>query len=231
MSETGNGTNSNTNGSQVANVGFWPRGTLPAVIDALEQTFVQLEALEEGTQLAGAVDFAEKGAVDKLPDATMAEICRRLVVTVEKQEPGNIIYSPEPPEDKTKAWMPTDPVTGLPLDGKLKIWDEDSTAWVYSDVQGGYTPPLKRELKQRVAAGASTVNFPFADIKTDNYYVVVTFTTQNDDGTWNAPPGSYPAGFGYLVGNKTNTQVSIAFYGVPTGGMMVEGYVEQKTAN
>lgn len=221
--------NTNTNGSKVTNIGFWPRGILAKIADIVVDIGNSLKGLlDDGTQLPGTVDFSEKQGSDKLGNDTMEEIARRLIVTVEKEQIGNVLFQPTPPDDHTKAWVPTDPVSGLPTDGKIRVWDSNTSAWVLADNQPGYVAPLKRFVAKHIAAGTSTVNFEFPSIGTINYFPTVTFTTQNADNTWAAPPGSYPAGFGYLITNKTETSVSIAFFAVPAGGMNCELQCEQK---
>lgn len=220
--------NSNTSGSAVANVGFFPSSLLPVVaaqVVALGNALTKAAAADDS--LLASVDFASQAGTDKIVDAVMEEIARRLVVTLETQEQGNVVYSPTEPEDLTKAWIKTDPVTGLPINGIVYVYDSNTETWVPSPNQGAYVPPEKRFSKQTVAAGASTINFPFADMGTANYFPTLTFTTQAADGSWNAPPVSYPAGFGYLVTNQTNTTCSVSFWGVPVGGMSAILEVEE----
>lgn len=172
-----------------------------------------------------AIDFARKSGSDAIADVHLDEIARRLVITFEEATQGNVVFSPTPPDDKTKAWWQTDPVTGIPL-GQPRIYDSTQSAWVAIDVTNTYTPPAKRYLKERVVAGASTVLFQFDDILTENYEVSLEWTTQNADGTWAAAPATYPAQFGYIIAARTNTFLTVNAYAVPTGGLMLQGCIE-----
>lgn len=222
-----NGGNSNTSGSKVANIFFLPQTLLARFVEFLGGTITYLTDVINGNQQPASVDFSEKNPVDKLPDSTMEEIARRLIVTVESQTPGNVLFQPTEPADHTKAWWQTDPITGLPV-GVLKIWDEDSGAWVAADVnQQGFVPRRRNGLLV-APAGISTQNFSFQDIGTLNYRIILTPTLSDGSGGWGAPPGSFPANFGFFIANKTNTIVTVAFYGIPTGGLRWEIDIEER---
>src|SRR6266853_5113420 len=121
--------NSATSGTDVASIGFWPRGILQFVQNAVSSLATTLSGILAGTLNAAALDFTPKGVSDRLSDAQMAEIARRLVVTFENISQGNILLQPDPPADLTKIWGQTDPTSGV-LIGQLKKWDADQKKWI-----------------------------------------------------------------------------------------------------
>ncbi len=212
---------SNTSGAEVANVGFWPRAVLPKIVDYLASLGASIKAVASGTADPATVDFSASAGSDKISDAAMAEITRRLVVTVERDNPNNVLFQPTEPDDHTKSWWKTDPVSGIPI-GQPLIWSDEQGKWVSTTAsQQTYVPPATRSGTIMAAAGTSTANFEFTDILTTNYSVTLTPTTFIN-GAWAPAPVSFPTHFGALVVNKTNTLVSVNFYGVPTGGVMWE---------
>lgn len=223
------GSNSNTNGSSVGNIGFWPRSILPSIIAKLESSINSLKGLLAGTVLPAAVDFSEKAKDDRIADVTMEEIARRLIVTFEKTEEGNILYQSQSPEDHTKLWAQTDPVTNFPI-GRIKQWDAESGTWVDTDPSSApFVAPLKRNGRLISPEGASTQNFQFEDIKTDDYRVILTPTTfAPASNTWASSPGSLPNSWGFVVTNKTNTMCSVAFFGIPEDGLTWEIDIEDR---
>lgn len=224
-----NGGNSNTKGSNVGNVGFWARGLLPAVINSLGAVLNSLKGIQSGAVLPASVDFVGKAGSDRIADDTLDEICRRLVVTVEKQDPGNVLYQPLEPNDHTKAWWKTDPVTNLPIAGELRQWVEKSASWERVQNTGVYVPPKRRSGILVSPAGLSTINFAFQEIATTDYISTLTPTLRGTgEGSWNTPPSSFPAGFGYAISNKTSNSLSVAFFGIPTGGLTWEVDIEER---
>lgn len=225
-----NGSNSNTSGSNVANIGFWPKAILPRIVNLLGGVIDSLKGIQTAEQLSASVDFSEFAGSDKLSDSVMEEIARRLVVTIEKAQPGNVLFQPAEPEDHTKAWWQTDPLTGLPV-GRLKQWNATSGSWVVVDTAAGdvYVPPKRRNGLMASPAGNSTQNLPFADIATTDYTVTLTPTTfSGASNTWAPPPATFPNPFGFVVVNKTSNSVSIAFFGIPTGGITWEVDVQDR---
>lgn len=231
-----NGSNSNTSGSNVANTGFWPRAILPSVVSGLNGIISSLKGIITGTQLPAAVDFAFMAGSDKISDSVMEEITRRLIVTIEKEQPGNVLFQPTEPDDHTKVWWQTDPNSNLPIAGGLRQFDTKSGKWVPVDTNIGtnYVPPKRRSGLLASPAGTSTQNLPFEDIGTTDYQVVLTPTTfSGTSKTWLPAPTSFPNPFGFVVVNKTTTLISIAFFGIPTGGITWEVDVQdrQTTSN
>lgn len=231
-----NGSNSNTSGANVPNVGYWPSAILPSVVTLLGGIINSLKGLETGQQIPGTVDFAAMAASDKITDAVMSEIARRIIVTIEKEQPGNVLFQPTEPNDHTKAWWQTDPVTNLPIAGGLKQWNDTDGKWEKVDTNTGavYVPPKRRTGLMTSPAGNSTQNLSFADIGTSDYQVVLTPTTfSTSSQTWQPAPSSFPNPFGFVVVNKTSNVISVAFFGIPTGGITWEVDVQdrQTTSN
>lgn len=221
-----NGNNSNTSGSKVANIGWLPRTLLASFVNFLGGTVTFLTDVVNGTRQPGTVDYSEKNPTDNIPDSRMEEIARRLIVTVESQTPGNVQFQPTAPEDHTKAWWQTDTVTGLPT-GVLKVWNDDEGAWIAADVNQLGFVARRRKGFLVATAGISTQNFSFADIGTLDYKVTLT-PTLFDGTSWASPPGSFPANFGFFIANKTNTLLSVSFYGIPVGGLRWEVDIEER---
>lgn len=178
----------------------------------------------------GTIDFIPKGPNHDIPDPKMAEIAERLVFTLEAANPGNVVQSPTPPEDLTKGWLQTDPVTGYPLPNGLKRWDSVAGEWVAVQAAAPVADPRKRRFAYTTCpAGASVQNVNFEDMLTSNYKVTLTPTTYNPStSAWSPAHNSFPAAFGFEIVNKTSTGVSIAFFGVPTGGMTWEVDIEER---
>lgn len=211
-----NGTNSNTNGADVANIGFWPTRFYSIILQAIgDATKLITDARNESADVLG-VDFSEKGPSDKISDDKMQEIARRLIVTREREGTGNVVFSPEAPEDHTKVWWQTDPVTGIPI-GQPQVWDAEQERWVDSTSTPGATPARERFGTLYFPPGTSTQNISFVDMLTVNYDVIITPTTIFE-GVFLPFPGSFPRDFGWVVVNRTNTMVSIAADGVPNIG-------------
>jgi hypothetical protein len=170
------------------------------------------------------VDFSAKGGSDLISDKSMEEVARRLEITFEQAGAlENVILSAtEPAEaDRDKIWFQIDPITNV-LIGQAKIFDSVSGTWISPASQDTpYIPPLHRYVTNFSPAGASTINFVFEDIKTEDYMIVLVPTT-NIAGAWLIAPGSFPTHFGYTVIGKTNTTVQVAFFGVPTNGIQWE---------
>jgi hypothetical protein len=224
-----NPSNSNTSGAKVANVGFWPRGLIQYVaasITVLVQTFKRV--LTGDLQLC-AVDFVSQSGSDCLPDAVMEEIARRIIVTLEAASQGNVVFSATPPDDKSKVWWQLDPATLIPI-GSPKLWNETTQAWEPITSTGQtYVPPRKRHGTIYAPAGASTVNFDFAELGTDDYSCTITPTTFLN-GSWGVAPNNFPTHFGWVVVNKATNQLSIGFYGTPTGGLTFEIDLEERVS-
>lgn len=222
-----NGQNSNSSGSSVANVGYFPNGVLQAFVDKVGGIYNGLRKVLAGDSQIGAVDFTPALDDDKVADAVMEEIARRLVVTIEKAAEGNVVFQPTPPEDKSKVWWQTDPVSGIPL-GTPKTWNASAGAWLPIAANGvQYVPPRRRNGLLQFPAGASEQNYNFTDLGTTDYIVTATPTTFINGGFAPAP-GTFPSHFGMVVSGKSNNQVTIAAFGVPAGGITYEIDIEER---
>lgn len=221
------GTNSNTSGANVANVGAFPKGFLAKLIVQIGNATAILAAAVKGETKLASLDFMEKAGSDCIPDLRMEEIARRLVVTFEDASQGNISFSPEPPEDKTKLWWQTDPVSNIPI-GRVKRWDATTNEWVnVSTPDEPFVAPAKRSGRIFAAAGASTVNFQFESMFTADYKVTLTPTTFNGS-VWLPQPGSFPSSYAFAIVNKTEALCSVAFQGMPSGGLYWEIDIEDR---
>lgn len=223
-----NGSSSSTKGSDVASIGYWPKTLIEKMSTALTGISATLKKVLSGELSTAAVDFSDKSGSDCLSDAVMEEVARRLIVTLESDKQSNVIFSPTPPEDHLRAWWQTDQVTGIPI-GQLKTWNDTQGQWVAVSQIESYSPPARRRILGHVAGGnpAQSVTFNFEDIKTEDYYVLLTPTTQAVDLTWNAAPLSFPSAYGWVVTQKNATSLVVSFFGVPTGGLMMDGFVEE----
>lgn len=216
-----NGSSSNTNGKDVGNVGFWQRGFLGKTVDFLNATAATLTRVLTGSLTVAAVDFSPTAGTDGIADSVMDEIARRLIVTLEAQTDGNVVFSVDPPDDKSKVWWQIDPVTSVPI-GQPKLWNADEAAWVpISDSNQPYVPPLTRTGSLFAPEGNSTSNLDFSDIGTTDYQVTLTPTTFSN-GSWGVAPTTFPTHFGWIVANKATNQITVSFYGTPAGGITFE---------
>lgn len=221
MSTPTTGSNSNTSGASVGNIGFLPRAVFERVVDFLTGILGDMRKVISGDATLGTVDFAQKGGTDAISDSVMEEIARRLVVTIESKTDGNVVFSTEPPEDKSKVWWQTDPTTGIPI-GSPKTWNSALGQWVEITAPGAQAPVAKKRTGTLYfPAGNGSQNFNFSDIETVDYEVNVTPTTFLN-GVWQPAPGAFPTHFGWTIVNKTNSQVTIAIYGAPVGGLNFE---------
>lgn len=170
-----------------------------------------------------SLDYSVRGEGDVISDKQMAEIARRLIGTLEDQTGGNVVLSPTPPEDLSKLWGQTDPTSGV-LQGQLQKWDAEQNKWVPTAETGEvYIPPLETGLLRVTApAGASTQTVPLGlDMERVDYFLSVTPSTWN--GTvFGAAPATYPTTYGWAVSNKTESEITITFNGIPTGGLVFE---------
>lgn len=224
-----NGQNANTSGAAVANIGFLRAGLLDRFVTFLGNLKNQLsKVINEEADLA-EVDYAVKGGSDKISDETMAEISRRLVVTLEAKAQGNVVFSATPPNDHSKVWWQVDPVTGIPI-GSPKVFNSTTQTW--ENVQpssGAYVAPRRRWTKFFAEAGQSQHTVAFATMETTDYTVIVTPTTFIE-GTWQPAPGTFPSHFGFIVTNKGEAELTLNVFGTPTDGATFEVDVIERVA-
>lgn len=212
-------TSSNTSGVNIPSIGSVPARVIPGLINYLQGIVTSLRAVADGDSNPIAADFMEQAGSDNVPDEVMREICRRLVLVVERGNESKLVQSVEAPTDHTKAWQPIDPLTSIPI-GQYKIWSDTSNAWVVATPgdENVYTPPKERFVRAVAAPGSSTVNVTFADMLTTDYHVTLTPSTWQPGGSYTFAADTLPDGFGWMITNKSNTQVTIAFYGQPNLG-------------
>lgn len=218
-----NGSNSGTSGEDVAGVGYWNKSILTGALSNLQSIVLDIGRILDGELSAAALDFVPRGYADLLSDKQMAEIARRLIVTFEDVTSGNVVLSPTPPEDLSKIWGQTDPTSGALL-GQLQKWDADQGKWVpTAESPEAYAPPTESAVvRVSAAAGNSTHIVPLGlDMGRVDYFLSITPTSWN--GTvFGAAPASFPSAHGWVVTNKSETEVTIAFFAVPTGGLVYE---------
>lgn len=213
-----NGSSSNTSGAEVVSIGEIPRNVLPYLIDKVLDLATELKSLQAGDADLVALDFVLKSGSDRIPDAQMAEISRRLIATLARGIEGNTIFSATEPADHTKAWQKIDPVTSIPV-GQYRIWDDPSNQWVIPsglDPTTVYVPPQEFFGSIYVAPGSSTVSIDIGNFETENYFVGVTPTSLYQ-GAYQASV-AFPNTYGWNISGRTNSQVSFYFSGIPNLG-------------
>lgn len=215
---------SNTSGSKVASVGFWPRGLIERLAASLNTIVATFKRVLTGELSILAVDFVKQSGTEKIPDDMREEIAQFLIITLEKEAQGNVVFSTSPPEDKSKVWWQIDPATQTPI-GSPKLWNETEQAWLPIDTSASsYVPPKQRHATVTALAGASTIVTNFSDIGTTDYRVTLTPTIRSGG----VAPASFPNAFGYCVLSKSTTSVTISFYAVPTEGLEFDLDVEER---
>lgn len=220
-----NGGQTNTSGTQVANLGFWPKGFLPKLVALLSGVLTAVKNVVSGSAALAAVDYSASSGSDVLPDVTMEEVARRLIVTVEQPQQGIVQFQPTPPDDHTKPWWPTDPVSGALL-GQPKVWNETLGKWIpITDVLVPYVPPLRRRIHERVLGGNVTSTFTFADVGTVDYVVNLAISMEQDDGSYGTPV-LITSPFIWEILDRQSTAVTIFFRAGPSTGFMADGYIE-----
>ncbi len=173
-----------------------------------------------------SVDYAKKGANDCILDEVMEELVRRLIVTLEVLGEGNVVFSPEPPDDKSKVWWQTDATTNIPI-GQPKVWNDETQQWIPAVTSDVFIPPRRRFGRVFAPPGATSQNFSFEDIGTEDYFSTITPTTF-DGTTWGAAPGTFPTHFGWCVTGKTTNTLTLSFFGTPSPGIWFEVDIEER---
>lgn len=219
--------NANTSGQDVASLGYWQRPAVERFLATSLSNADMAKRVLSGELDMIAFDFAPGNDKSKVPDDIAAELAMRLIGTVERAANGNLVFSTTPPDDKTKVWFQIDPTTSIPI-GSAKTWNETAKAWLPITQSGSpYIPPQRRSGMIYAQAGASTANFDFPDMGTSDYIVTLTPTTFLN-GSWGVAPNAFPTHFGWTVVNKANDQISVGFYGTPTGGLNFEVDLEER---
>lgn len=166
-----------------------------------------------------SVDSVAKKAGDCLTDGVMAEIARRLTVTLETSQSGQVVLSATAPTDTTKIWWKVDPITNIPV-GNPMTYDATSSAWkeITSQATSGFK--VVRTGTITVPAGASTQTLNFETVNTANYAAFFSPTARTGSGQWNAAPDTLTAN--WIIANQASNQLSVKFYAVPTGGLQYD---------
>jgi hypothetical protein len=216
----------NTSGTNVAQLRNLTKAQWQELADEFGALSAQAEAVANGAAVPLTLDFVLKSASDRLPDETMREIIRRLVVTLEIFGNNPIVLSTVAPQDITKVWWPADPVTNTPI-GVPKTWDAATQAWI--PIIEPSTPsvvfPKTRFTAAFADSGESDVTFSFKDIGTSDFFVSLTPLFYSN-GDWTTPAGF--THYGWALTNKSTNFFTAHFFGVPTGGMTFEAKIEEK---
>lgn len=228
-----NGSNTNTSGQSVAKIGLLPRGVLEKFRDFLGAAVRDLTLVLDDDASVAAIDYMGKAGSDKIADNAMEEIARRLIVTFEAAQAGNVVFQTTAPEDHSKVWWKTDPVSGVPIGSPL-VWNAEAGAWLpVQTTASAYVPPKRRYTSVFAPAGQSQQTAKWEDqgsIQTTDYTVIIMPTTFIN-GNWGAAPGTFPGHFGYMLVGKAETECTFAFYGTPTGGASFEVEVVERVRN
>lgn len=159
---------------------------------------------------------------DRIPQVVIDELSRRGYGIAEESNQGaaTVLLQPTEPEDKTKVWWQTD-LSGVPI-GLPLTYSTTQSRWVPLGTDASaYTAPVTRNGADYIPAGTSTKLFgPFATVGTTRYLVTLT-PSFFYSGTWHTP-AVFPTGYGYALSNKAEDSFSVAFYGIPTGGLAIE---------
>lgn len=216
-----------TDGTQIANIGFLQRGLLEKFSAFLGTLASNITKVLNGEAVLALVDVTSKSGSDKIADSIMEEIARRLVVSFEQKTNGNVVFSATPPDDHSKVWSQIDPVTGIPI-GYPKVWNSDTASWVaVVPSESSYVPPKTRHGVVFAEAGQSQQTLEFETIQTTDYKVTITPTTKVG-GSWQPADDTFPTHFGWEVINKAETEITISFYGTPAGGLTFEIDIEER---
>lgn len=166
-----------------------------------------------------------KTGSDCISDERMAEIARRLQITIPVQKDSDIWSGAEPPEDKSLLWWPLDPTNGTRIGDVPKKWDAATGMWIDT---GKTTPTTKIETRfgrDTVAADATKV-VTFAAMPGE-YFVTITITSRI--GTTFSAPAANMDNFDWEITNQAADTFSITFFAVPAGGVGFDWKVEQIT--
>lgn len=132
-------------------------------------------------------DYTKKRpGVDCLSDKVMSEIARRLQSFVVTDESGDVVFTPNPPNTKTKLWVQTD-ITGA-IVGTVKRYDSNTGEWVddhtvLPDIPENLIPRIYIESYEIASADETiVVNHNF---DTPRYFYTVTpLSDPTASGRW-----------------------------------------------
>lgn len=167
-------------------------------------------------------EYAKFSGSDKIPDVVLAELVRRLIGSVDTSELGNNAFQPLPPDDKTKVWWETDPITGIPV-GNAKVWDEATESWVDSATKTApYSAPMQRIVEVDCIVGDNTKTVTFDDMGRDDYFVSLEVNTKVAGVSIAVVDNK---DMGISISGKQATQLTLNVFNVPTGGMHIRVWV------
>lgn len=167
-----------------------------------------------------------KGESDCVSDKVMAEIARRLSISVASESLTSDIWSEATePANKSLIWWPIDPLTKARI-GVPKAYDATTSTWVPLGgiaVPKSYLPRKRRNGASTMVAGSGTLNATFEDVGTKEYFVKFNATTETArySGTFNAAPAAMN-NFAIILTSRSATSFTAQVYNVPTGGATIE---------
>ena len=129
-------------------------------------------------------DFRKKGGSDCISDKNMAEMARRLLGFVDGGEAGDVVWAPEPPNDKEKIWIEKSAAGGII--GTIKRYDSPTGDWVddHTELPDPPEPPENASEEFTMASADETVIMNH-DFGTENYiYFVYPLSDPTAAGRW-----------------------------------------------
>lgn len=141
-------------------------------------------------------DFIQKASGDCIPDSTMSEIVRRILLLAAPELTSDVVRSEDPPRDHSKFWF-------KPSTNEIFTWSETDTVWMRTEY-GNIIPVLVERQVLTITSDASgnasiTINLTkFTDGGAGVYFVWVT-----DVGT----------SFRWWVTSQTDATINVTFAG------------------
>jgi len=130
------------------------------------------------------MDYKKKGGSDCISDKNMAEVARRLVGTLESDEAGDVVWSPDPPNNKEKLWVLKSQAGGIV--GTIKRYDSPTGEWVddHTELPEPPEPPATYSMSAVIASANETIVVGH-NFGTQNYIYFVTPTSDPlNGGRW-----------------------------------------------
>ena len=182
--------------------------------------------MDANNMITATTTVKPKGESDCLSDKVLAEISRRLSISVpEKTSESDIWSESTEPANKSLIWWPIDPLTKARV-GVPKAYDLTTATWVPLGgiaIPQSYLPRKRRNGASTLVAGSGTFNASFETMGTKEYFVkfLVTSETASGSGVFNAAPAAMN-NFAILLTARTETSFSAQVFNVPTGGATIE---------
>ncbi len=132
-------------------------------------------------------DVKKRTGSDCIPDKQMEEIARRLISFIDSVQVGDVVFAPEPPNNKKKLWVETD-ATGSNV-GTIKRFDTKSGQWVDDHTIIPEIPdiPIPQIFEEAftMASNDETIVMNH-DFDTDQYFYGLVYTSNpTNDSKWN----------------------------------------------